>query len=498
MVTVKETKVRAAKLSQIIANKTASNMDIQEVVEYMTVSMIEADMFPGKYDGYNLMVMGPFMGTNSYRWEIGYDQEDAIKFFTENRQQIILWKATLHALQEVPLTERDYTATDNVVFSRRSTLDTQTELDKIKKMIKYVSEIKVSKGNLLAGIQLYKEDMETFERRAKNNILNNGNMINVTPFEKMLHSSPVNMTSDAKINLAQARKAIEALPENGLTARTWGFEIEVPDCKGIQPLANSGIEKGDDGSLRSYNGNENCECGCDDCDYHECDCDRCYSGNSDPEHCGNDDCSSAESAEYRTKGGVQRVKHFGMYDLCKRLNEADAEMNESAGTHIHVYAADLTTNQVGQVMAAYEYTRNIMAAIAGRYNVSYARFQQIEHIQRAMKRSNPQLTADKPRAINVTPLGMDRGTIEFRQMDCNLDAELITFWAWMLRGLVSAAKRGATVGHYKKVTDINGIIEVLAKFNHFLHDETPERIIYGSRMDQNNFTKTQHSFAANR
>ena len=316
-----------------------------------------------------------------------------------------------------------------------------------------------------------------------------------TGIAKLFKEAPA--VSGTLIN-SQLRKAIKDLEGvNGLTARTWGFEIEVPDACGVEPVYNSGIEKGEDGSLRSYNSN-NCDCDCSSCVYHECNCDHCEDGNDSPEHdCGYSECSQADMAEFRTTGAIQRLKHSGMYDLLKKLNNADAEMNDTAGTHIHVWAQDLTTNQVGQVMAIYKYTESIMSVIAGRFNVNYAGEMQSGDIALALSRKNPQLKAIKPRAVNVTHLLGGRGTLEFRQMDCNLNADRITFWAWLVRGLVEVVKRGATLREFMKVKDLDDIIKVYAVWNFELTNENPGEVIPGSRVDQNLVKTVQHKQFSN-
>lgn len=302
-----------------------------------------------------------------------------------------------------------------------------------------------------------------------------------TGIGKLFESAP--NPSDIMIE-EQLQTAIKTMPSNGLTARTWGWEIEVPDAMGVTPANNSGIEKGEDGSLRSYN-SDSCQCDCRACTYHECNCDNCEDYNDSPDHdCGYDDCSQADMAEFRTTGGIQRLKHSGMYDLLRKLNNEDAEKNDSAGTHIHVWAGDLTTHQVGQVMAIYKYIENIMHPIAGREDVNYSGKVREGDIAAALSRKNPTLRAIKPIAVNVSHLFGDRGTIEFRQMDCNLDSDRITFWAWLVRGLVEIAKRGATLRDFMKVTDLDDVMKVYEVWNYTLQSEGATEIIPGSRTDK--------------
>jgi hypothetical protein len=107
-----------------------------------------------------------------------------------------------------------------------------------------------------------------------------------------------------------------------------------------------------------------------------------------------------------------------------------------------------------------------------------------------LKRSNPKLNNVKQVAVNVMHLLGGRGTIEFRQMDCNLDANKITFWAWLVRGLVETAKRGASLKDFKKVQDLNDVIFVLGAYNYFIQNENPADIIPGTKSDSN-LVKTQ-------
>lgn len=346
------------------------------------------------------------------------------------------------------------------------------------KLMKAFSEITISKDALKFAISEEKAWANNHSANEKKNAKNG--------IAQVLTEARPKVGNEAIIEAQMEQLGTQI--KNGLAARTWGFEIEVPDCKGVK--APNGIEKGDDGSLRSENGVENCECDCDDCYYHECDCEHCETGSSDPDHCGNDSCSSAESAEYRTTGGIQRMVHAGMNKLCADLNEENAEMNDSAGTHIHVFAADLNMQQIGHVLASYVWLSDILSVVAGRRNVNYARDFAPEHVQQALRRNNASLYLEKPRSMNMIPLFSTRGTIEFRQMDCNLNAERITLWAWLVRGLVTAAKRGAKLGAYRKVTDLQGIVDVLAKYNVFLDNETPENIVYGSKTDEELFDRS--------
>ena len=359
--------------------------------------------------------------------------------------------------------------------------DREVQAFDIVRLNRAAQEAVITKENIKSALVYYdklKVMLGVLERNYGNNQATESE-----GFKKLMDQRPKVETETETIALREQIEEYKKLLTNNLTARTWGFEIEVPDAKDVS--APNGIEKGEDGSLRSYESNDSCECDCDSCFYHECDCEYCETGSSEPDHdCGSNACSQADMAEYRSIGGIQRMRHAGMIELCEELNKVDAEKNDSAGTHIHVWARDLTAAQIGQVMAIYQWNYWILSAIAGRENVNYAKRIPNTYITRLLSKKKPELTLDKPVAVNLTPLFSSRGTIEFRQMDCNLDQDLILFWAWLVRGIVNAAKRGAHFSDFKQVKDLRDIVTVLDKYNHTLYNETPEDIVYGSRTDE--------------
>ena len=355
-----------------------------------------------------------------------------------------------------------------------------------------LEQVKITESAYKTGIDKYRDKVQQLENivaRFKTSGIESLFANRPQPETNILNSTVG--FREVKTKIREEAIALFNQIQNGLTARTWGFEIEVPDCKGVNPPA--GIEKGEDGSIKSNN-REDCECDCNDCAYHECNCDNCDYGSSDPDHCGDDECEgAADSAEYRTVGGVQRVLHGGMLKLCDDLNKEDAEMNDSAGTHIHVYAQDLTTNQVGQVMATYHWLYlTVFTPIAGRINNGYAKELKVTDIANALRKRNPVLRPEKPMAVNISQLLNGRGTIEFRQQDCNLDGKLISAWAWLVRGLVEVAKRGATFTEFRNAKTLADVLAVYAKYNFTAKSENPGLVIVGSRSDENRWEKVTH------
>lgn len=437
----------------------------------------------------NFIIKGAFEEIDYNYWTMDSERaKEALKFFLANKFKVAIWYAALRQMESEIGSGYCISVTDEIMYARIGEGYGRIHINEtpVITLLKKLQALEISKDNLVFGLRKTQMKIAKFKEVSSRKEDKN------TGLEKILKAGPQIGYVEASDLRKQLPALIEQMPEQTITSRTWGFEIESPDCKGVSPISYSGIEKGDDGSLRSYEGSDDCECDCDDCMYHECDCEFCSSGSSDPDHCGNRNCASAESAEYRSIGGIQRSKHRGMYKLCEELKQQDAEINDTAGTHIHVYAADLTTHQVGQVMATYKRLEQLFEVIAGREDTQYARSVVVDHVRKAIRKSEPGLVADKPIAVNVSNLFSDRGTIEFRQMDCNYDADMITFWAWMMRGLVTCAKRGATISNYMEVKDFNDLVNVYGKFNFFLASEMPEQVIYGTKTDQYAFSKTSH------
>jgi hypothetical protein len=95
--------------------------------------------------------------------------------------------------------------------------------------------------------------------------------------------------------------------------------------------------------------------------------------------------------------------------------------------------------------------------------------------------------------VNVSNLiNSSRGTIEFRQHNSNLNSKRISVWAWLVRGLVEIAKRGATFGDFKKCESLDDVLKVYAKFNFTVKSENPGLLIPGTKADTDSIRKVTH------
>jgi hypothetical protein len=279
---------------------------------------------------------------------------------------------------------------------------------------------------------------------------------------------------------------------NGITVRTWGWEVEAP-APGDDVVTPAGVDRGYDGSVESWEHRDSsdCECDCSDCTYHDCTCENCENYNDDPGHCGGDYCmSGSEGAEFRTTGGVQRMQHPGLKNLLNQIG--DTEKNPTAGTHIHVYAKDLNAEQVGVVLGGYAITQKVWDVIAGRDVNTDSRCQTYANIIPAdyvayTIRNKVLKHVGKFNAVNTQHINTERGTLEFRQMNCNFDYNRITLMAWMARGLVESAKRGAKVHEFFNIKDIDGMVKLYEKYSYTLENEWGSQALdnpVGSRYNQ--------------
>ena len=343
-------------------------------------------------------------------------------------------------------------------------------IDQVKTALEVIIDTKPSVEDIQSALREYNSYLEAYTERKV--VEDNG------------LSAKIKEQRQKKIDTEAIESQIQEYQtqvSNMLVARTWGWEVEAP-YPGDDYTVPAGVEAGSDGSVVSYEADDDyseCECGCRDCTYHECDCDDCNNYNDDPQHCGDYDCrgSGEVSVEFRTTGGINRAQHPGLRKLLDQIH--NTEKNETAGTHIHVYAKDLSAEQIAVVLGAYAINSRIWDVIAGRNEDDDEKCRQYagpipaDRIAGTL-RYNKLYHVGKFTAVNTHHVTTDRGTLEFRQMNCNFDYNRITFMAWMARGLVETAKRGVKIHEFFAVKDIHDLIEVYAKYDYTLTSETHE------------------------
>ena len=255
--------------------------------------------------------------------------------------------------------------------------------------------------------------------------------------------------------------------------RSYGYEIETPTADTIrenvlEQLQAEGktwreaheemsecLDFKQDGSVSGENQNEECECDCNSCLYHECDCEHCEgNGSSDPEHdCGSEYCyNSGEYQEITSIGGTTTT-HPKSLDLLERADLEHAEINDTCGVHLHIGSADLTGEEVARVISAYRAISDIMTPIAERGHVYYCQANEDHDIERAKRGQG----SDKYRAVNTAPhfSGYRPKTIEFRQHAGTNSVHAVRAWAVLLVHLVEYAKRNKPVFWLARCADFD-------------------------------------------
>lgn len=438
----------------------------------------------------NTNEMKEFLGMNSPMFDAGMTYSNSIRFklfaigtegerisefvdveiapyYKKNRLRVAAFKGAINQLfNQIASTQGDIGFSRDDMFAYITVSNYQQYI----KLLTQMSDIQVTTEGLVQALQGW----DNFTERVASNE------------EAQLKSRKGDSGLAAKINSNREKEVDGAVIEqqiqkwqgeiqNMLVARTWGWEVEAPN-PGDEVTVPAGVEKGSDGSVESFEADhDDCECGCSDCTYHECSCDNCDSYNDDPQHCGYDDCVSHASYEFRTTGGIPRALHPGLSKLLEQIK--DTEKNVTAGTHIHVYARDLEAYQIGVVLGGYALTQRVWDVIAGRDIENDSRCKQYsdlipgENVSHTLRRK-VLYNVGKFNAVNTQHVTTERGTLEFRQMNCNFDFNRITFFAWMVRGLVEIAKRGATITEFFNITDVEGFVKLYAKYGFTTFSET--------------------------
>jgi hypothetical protein len=388
-------------------------------------------------------------------------------YYRKNRLNVVIYKGLMNQLF------RQISHTQSDIGMSRDDLYTYITVSNYQQYLKALTQM----SNIEITTEGLREALSSWDVTTSRIASNEEAQIRANKGDSGL-AAKINANRDKKVDVAEVEEQIQKWQveiQNMLVARTWGWEVEAPN-PGSDVVVPAGVEQGSDGSVESYESDhEDCECSCSDCTYHECSCDNCDSYNDDPQHCGYDDCVSCSSYEYRTTGGIPRALHPGLSKLLEQIK--DTEKNVSAGTHVHVYARDLEAYQIGIVLGAYALTQRVWDVIAGRDVENDGRCRQYsdlvpgESVSHTLRRK-VLYHVGKFNAVNTQHVTTERGTLEFRQMNCNFDFNRITFFAWMVRGLVEVAKRGATITEFFNITDIEGFIKLYAKYGFTTFKET--------------------------
>lgn len=310
-------------------------------------------------------------------------------------------------------------------------------------------------------------------------------------------------------------RVIATLPiaEHGtLSSRRWGIEIELAGARGVgAPL---GWEKKDDGSLRSayttqrdYIDPEDCpendhryrieattESGAvidvENPDYVEEDyCEYC--GYPDEDEEGNNWEDTAEIVS-------PILRSFHSRGLEKLLDDARNEpQNDTAGTHVHVEANDLTPKQLGALVYAYEFIEPIIQASYAREDRHYCAnygYEELRQLNRVIKTGEggrgygegDRLSMGR-RYKTVNLMALDtHGTVEFRAMGPaggSIDYEYLIRWAHFCREMVNVAKANVPMSTWSAVKTFDDVKAIFVKYGQETSDLTLAALDFNPETD---------------
>lgn len=236
------------------------------------------------------------------------------------------------------------------------------------------------------------------------------------------------------------------------TPRTWGFEIETPEADQLhEAMTRDELDTVifcQDSSIEGYESGEDCECECQWCRYHSCDCDECeVMGSDDPTHdCGSSLCyqQGTEYQEVKTLDGGVKTTHPEALTALIRAGLESVEITDNCGLHMNIGSGDLTAQQVARVLTAYRLGSWLFDTLAGRVNSRFAN-PITPHIEDRTRKgeATAKMTAVNTghHFYNLGPYGNPTNArLEFRQHTGTNDPAEVRAWAWLLIELVEFAK----------------------------------------------------------
>ena len=198
-----------------------------------------------------------------------------------------------------------------------------------------------------------------------------------------------------------------------------------------------------------------CECECDSC-AHSCDCNRCDYGNgwADDDHCG--ECNDSEAVPMDSRPVITTHDTDRLPEAMRLLNR-HAYLSEDCGGHIHVDATGITAQGAGDLMRLWHKVDELLPELVGREACNYAKMPDDYAIENARKgmSTDRYLSVNIQNWVSIQNGYSGKNTIEFRQFEGTLSAELVVARGFLCRALVDyASKRKplywvlrATTGH---------------------------------------------------
>lgn len=150
--------------------------------------------------------------------------------------------------------------------------------------------------------------------------------------------------------------------------------------------------------------------------------------------------------------------------------------------HVHLNAQDLTSEQVGDLVAIYLIFEHAFFRYVGRRRINNPYCVPISHTHLLMNYVQNGVKArwEKYAALNMLPL-RDKGTLEFRHMHGTLDNIKLSKWVAMITSLKEYVKKNSTSDIRKRIfgLTVEGIPEMIAS----VFPSCPECIKFNSLED---------------
>lgn len=273
--------------------------------------------------------------------------------------------------------------------------------------------------------------------------------------------------------------------QNTKPVRQWGFEAEHPS---INTAKNQGTWRDysqfdlvNDPSVS--NEQEDCDCSCSDCRFHECNCDDCDSYNDDPSHCGDEECEGKN--ELCTAEPVQTFWKAEFNEFLETVRQAEADSRwkaygENWSGHVHVEARDLNADEARNVVVIATH----LFKIAPEWFTGWTDHYNSENDRRDLEAwkngdgyrmsrqswvslTNITWNIKNPRDYQIGDSASGKTTVEFRRFRVTLDPKLIMARGAVCRAIINYAKtNGKQLFYATRHRDFLGLCQELEVGRH--------------------------------
>lgn len=168
------------------------------------------------------------------------DPRATLEYIKNNRMKTILWMATMYSLGAK--TSHIYSVNvrnANIIMGqdeqRQGVDGVGVETLNFYQFLMHIRDLVVTKDDLLMATIRYSDWLKSYNAQVSRIVDHNNGEEKNNGLAKVFQDAP---KPDEEVIKTQLAEAIKLLPVNGLTSRTWGFEVEVPDAKGVDVASN--------------------------------------------------------------------------------------------------------------------------------------------------------------------------------------------------------------------------------------------------------------------